>query len=196
MDLGGWGQPYVATLAALMVSRRQLLSVASAAGAGAVLAGCGGAPTATSLSGAVLEADIGSLNRLIAAEYYSVAAYVAGIPLLSGADAFDAKWLLQLDLSHITTLAQLVRKTRAKPFVSDQQYDLGHPTDRKQVLELLYHGEQVTLRAYLAEIPNLSPGIVKATAASIFANDAQHASTIRGRLGLAPVPQAVVTGSV
>jgi hypothetical protein len=177
-----------------MVSRRQLLSGVSAAGAGAVLAGCG-TPSATSLPGSVLEADVHTLNRLIRAEYYAVAAYVAGIPLLSGGDAPAAKQFLEQDLSHIEDLAELVRKAGVKPYVSGQVYNLGHPRDRIEVLVLLHHAEQVTLRAYLDAIPQLSPGVVKATAASLFANDAQHASTIRGRLGMAPVPEAVVTGN-
>ena len=82
------------TLAALMVSRRQLLSAASAAGAGAVLAGCG-STSATDLPGSVLEADVRTLNRLIRAEYYSVAAYVAAIEgdrsgIVLGADGVGA----------------------------------------------------------------------------------------------------------
>jgi hypothetical protein len=174
-----------------MVSRRQLLS---AAGAGAVLAGCG-STSATGLPGSVLEADVHTLNRLIRAEYYTVGAYVAGIPLLSGTDAATAQQFLNQDMSHIEDLAEIVRKAGAKPYATDQVYDLGHPSDRAETLALLHHAEQVTLRAYLDAIPRLSPGVVKATAASLFANDAQHASTIRDRLGLAPVPEAVVTGN-
>ena len=177
-----------------MVSRRQLLSAASAAGAGAVLAGCG-STSATDLPGSVLEADVRTLNRLIRAEYYSVAAYVAAIPLLSGGDALAAKQFLQQDLSHIEDIAEIVRKTGVKPYATDQLYNLGHPAGRTEALGLLHRAEQVTLRAYLAAIPRLSPGVVKATAASLFANDAQHASTIRDRIGLAPVPEAVVTGN-
>jgi ferritin-like protein len=177
-----------------MVSRRQLLSAASAAGAGAVLAGCG-STSATGLPASVLEADSHTLNQLIRAEYYAVGAYVAGIPLLSGTDATIAQQFLNQDMSHIEDLAEIVRKAGVKPYASDQVYNLGHPRDRAETLALLHHAEQVTLRAYLDAIPRLSPGVVKATAASLFANDAQHASTIRGRLGLAPAPEAVVTGN-
>lgn len=178
-----------------MVSRRQLLSAASAAGAGAVLAGCG-STSATGLPASVLGADVHTLNQLIRAEYYAVGAYVAVIPLLSGADAVFAQQFLNQDMSHIEDLAAIVRKTGVKPYATDQVYDFGHPRHRAEALELLHHAEQLTLRAYLDAIPKLSPGVVKATAASLLANDAQHASTIRGSLGLAPVPEAVVTGSV
>jgi hypothetical protein len=174
-----------------MVSRRQLLS---AAGAGALLAGCGGT-SATGLPGSVLQADVHTLNRLIRAEYYTVGAYVAGIPLLSGTDAVIAQQFLNQDMSHIEDLADIVRKAGVTPYATDQVYDLGHPSDRAETLSLLHHAEQVTLRTYLDAIPRLSPGVVKATAASLFANDAQHASTIRDRLGLAPVAEAVVTGN-
>jgi hypothetical protein len=177
-----------------MVSRRQLLSAASAAGAGAALAGCG-STSATGLPVSVLEADVHTLNGLIRAEYYAVAAYVAGIPLLSGGDVLVAQQFLNQDMTHIEDLAEIVRKTGVKPYATGQVYNLGHPRNRTEALALLHHGEQVTLRAYLHAIPRLSPGLVKATAASLFANDAQHASSLRSRLGLAPVPEAVVTGN-
>jgi hypothetical protein len=178
-----------------MVSRRQLLRAASAAGAGAVLAGCGSSSIGSGVQATVLEADVPTLNRLIGVEYHAVAAYVAGIPLLSGTDVVYAKQFLSQDLSHIEDLAALVRKTGVKPAASGQVYNLGHPRSRAEVLDLLHRVEQATLRAYLKAIPQLSPGVVKATTASIFANDAQHASLIRGRLGLVPVPEAVVTGN-
>jgi hypothetical protein len=177
-----------------MVSRRQLLSGASAAGAGAVLAGCG-STSATGLPGSMLKADVRTLNGLIRVEYYAVAAYVATIPLLSGTDKVVAQQFLNQDTSHIEDLAAIVRKTGVKPYATGQVYDLGHPSNRTEALELIHRAEQRTLRAYLDAIPRLSPGVVKATAASYFANDAQHASTIRGRLGLAPVPEAVVSGN-
>lgn len=177
-----------------MVSRRQLLSAASAAGAGAVLAGCGTTPVATGIPGAVLKSNVDALNRLIGVEYQAVAAYVAAIPLLSGTDVLYAKQFLSQDLAHIEDLAAFVRKTGAKPAASSQVYDLGRPRGRTELLALLHHAEQLTLRAYLQAIPVLTPGALKATATSILANDAQHASLLRGRLGLAPVPQAVVTG--
>ena len=178
-----------------MVSRRQLLSAASAAAAGAVLAGCGTRPVATGLSGAGLQSDVRTLNRLIEVEYHAVAAYVAAIPLLSGTDALYAKQFLSQEISHIEDLSAFVRRTHTKPAASGQVYDLGRPRGRTELLALLHHVEQVTLRAYLEAIPVLTPGVVKATAASILDNDAQHASLIRGLLGLAPVPEPVVTGS-
>jgi hypothetical protein len=178
-----------------MVSRRQLLSAASAAGAGAVLAGCGNSQPASGIPGAALKTDVPTLNRLIGVEYHAVAAYVAAIPLLTGTDALYAKQFLSQELAHIDDLAAIVRRTHAKPAASSQDYNLGRPRSRAEMLALLHHVEQITLRAYLEAIPLLTPGVVKATATSIFANDAQHASLIRGRLGLAPVPEAVVTGN-
>lgn len=176
-----------------MVSRRQLLSGVSAAGAGSVLVGCG-STSATSLSSSVLAPNVHRLNRLIRAEYYAVGAYVAVIPLLSGDDVLIAQQFLNQDMSHIEDLAAIVRQTGVKPYATDQLYDFRRPRDRAEALQLLHHAEEVTLGAYLDAIPRLSPGVVKATAASLFANDAQHASTIRGRLGLPRVPEAVVTG--
>lgn len=62
------------------------------------------------------------------------------------------------------------------------------------MLELLHRLEDAQLTAYLNAIPKLSGGPVRAAAAAIFANDAQHVMMLRIRLDRPPAPAAFVDG--
>ena len=64
-------------------------------------------------------------------------------------------------------------------------YRLGKPANDSDVLELLHGLERAQINAYLAAIPKLSPGPVRAAVSSILANDAQHIAIIRAGLGAA-----------
>jgi hypothetical protein len=161
------------------------------------LAGCGRThPAAThvaQLPPDLKAVDAAIFSELIDAEYIAVAAYTAGIPLLSDHNRRAAKHFLIQEVAHITQLSNLVNVAHGVPHGPRASYDLGHPRSETQVLELIRRAEQLTIRAYLDAIPKLSPGAARAAAASILANEAQHISIIRRNLGLDPVPDAVVT---
>jgi hypothetical protein len=139
--------------------------------------------------------DAAIFNGLIDAEYVTAAAYTAGIPLLSDHNLRAAKHFLIQEVAHITQLSNLVHVAHGVPRAPRASYDLDHPRNEKQVLELIRRAEQVSIRAYLDAIPKLSPGAARAAAASILANEAQHISVVRRNLGLDPVPDAVVTAT-
>ena len=181
------------------VSRRQLLGASGAGGLAWALAGCGRSHPAAvhvaKLPPELKAVDAAILNGLIDAEYVAAAAYTAGIPLLSGDNLHAAKHFLIHEVSHIAQLSDLVGVAHGVPNGPRASYDLGHPRNETQVLELIHRGEQVTIRAYLDAIPKLSPGAARAAAASILANEAQHVSVVRHSLGLEPIPDAVVTAT-
>ena len=54
--------------------------------------------------------------------------------------------------------------------------------------------ERAQLAAYLDALPTLSQPKIRAAAAAILANDAQHVSVLRASMGLAPLPSPFVTG--
>ena len=182
-------------------SRRRLLQAAAAATAGLGIAGCGG-PTDTArkfhipIPNHVPIADLGPLGRLLYLEYATVAAYEAGIPLLDEATQKTAEQFLRHELAHAGDIGGLIKNaTKAKkPPQPGVRYPLGHPRTTGQVLDLLCRLERAQLSAYLWAIPRLSAGPVRAAAAAIFANDAQHLSLLRLRLGQPPAPAAFVTG--
>jgi Ferritin-like domain len=168
------------------------------AASASLLAGCGGTtPLRVKVSGhaKVDPGDVPVLDALLNLERYTITAYAAGIPLLTGQAAKDAKQFLAQELAHEASLTQLIMTAKQKPSKAPASYDLGHPASGDQVLALLQRLEQAQLAAYTSMIPSLAPGRVRSTVAAIYANDAQHYTVLRGTLGLEPVPSAFATGS-
>ena len=176
-------------------SRRALLRAAAGAGA-ATLAGCGGSSALqrrVKKVGKVPAGDVEVLNRLLDIEHRAIAAYTAGIPLLPSSFLLDGRRFLNQEISHAGELSGLVRKAGAKPNKRHPSYDLGHPTGAHEIFELLHDVERAQVAGYLEAIPALTPGPVRAAVATILANDAQHISILRARLGQPPVPSALVS---
>ena len=102
------------------------------------------------------------------------AAYTAGIPLLSrdlgrppSSSSTRSSAHRRADLADQGGGRR--RAPRAAPF------DLGHPRDAARCARACCTGSSsAQIVAYLRAIPRLSPGPVRAAAAAIFANDAQH----------------------
>ncbi len=177
-------------------SRRALLTAATTATGAALLAACGAKPLRETVRGGarVSRADVEPLNALLDVEHHAIAAYAAGIPLLSGRQSKPAVQFLAQELAHTVQLTELIRRAGGKPNRPASSYDLGHPTHADEVLALFKRLEQAQLRAYLAALPRLSEGKVRSAVASIYANDAQHLAMLRWQSGESPVPAALVTG--
>lgn len=170
----------------------------AAAATAALLTACsGGTPLREQVrSGArVAQADVPLLNSLLDVEHYAIAAYAAGIPLLSKSHSKAAVQFLAQELAHVVQLSDLIRRARAKPNRPAASYDLGHPRNSEDVMVLLKRSEQAQIRAYLKTIPELSGGKVRSAVAAIMANDAQHLAVLRWQSAESPVPAALVTGS-
>jgi hypothetical protein len=89
----------------------------------------------------------------------------------------------------------LVHGAGGKPNPPHQSYDFGRPRSQRALLTLLHEVESAQLSAYVDAIPKLSLGSLRATAAAILANDAQHISVLRAMGGQSPLPSAFVTGA-
>jgi rubrerythrin len=183
-------------------SRRAFLRAAGVSAAGgsvAFLAACGGgskslsATTSASLTTG-LNADVAILNNAIDLEHISIAAYTAGIPLLTGTTQMAARQFLAQESSHVTALSRLVKQGGGKPIAERPTYNLGSPQRSSDVLAMLEMIERTAIGAYLDAIPRVSPGSVRTKLASILTNEAQHISLVRLALGTQPVPEALVTG--
>jgi len=180
-------------------SRRSLL-LSLGVGLAAVLgaAGCGNAQREPGVRlnrrtrGA--GADAHTLNQLLAAEYYAIAAYTAATPLLTGTPARVARRFLGHEVLHADRLISLIQRAGGQARQAPASHDLGHPTTASEIMRLLLKAERAQLTAYLEAAPTLSPGSLKAMAASIFATQAQHAAVWRLQLGQMPAPTALVTG--
>jgi bacterioferritin (cytochrome b1) len=170
-----------------------------ASGAALVLAGCGSAnyspPRFPKLPPVARRSDVALLNGTLDLEHKMIAAYTAAIPLLTGARQSAARRFLSQHLAHAGELIALVRQAGGRPMQPKPSYELGQPRTTDDLLALLHSLERSAIAAYLASIPKLAPAQVRAAVASILANEAQHVSILRARLGQPPVPSALVTGS-
>jgi hypothetical protein len=185
-------------------SRRGLLKAAGAGlagGAALLLAACGGShssssqATTTAASGPVPDSlDAVLLNHLLDLEHLGIAAYTAGIPLLSLSGRKQGRLFLTQELSHAGELGGLVKQSGGKPHKGRETYNLGHPRTEEDVLKLLHGIERSQIDAYLDAIPKVSLGSTRAALAAMLANDAQHISVLRLSLGRRPIPTALVTG--
>ncbi|MGH2914200.1 MAG: ferritin-like domain-containing protein, partial [Solirubrobacteraceae bacterium] len=122
-------------------------------------------------------------------------AYVAGIPLLSRRQRKAARQFLSEELEHTGELISLIRTVGGHAAPRANSYDVGHPVDAAGVLALLHSLERAQIGGYLRAIPLLSPGPIRAAAATILAVDAQHLSLLRIEQGQDPVPSAFVSGA-
>jgi Ferritin-like domain len=185
-------------------SRRGLLKAAGAGlagGAALLLAACGGShssssqATTTTTSGTAPDSlDAVLLNHLLDLEHLGIAAYTAGIPLLSPSGRKEGRLFLTQELSHAGELGGLVKQADGKPHKGRETYNLGHPRTEEDVLKLLHGIERSQIDAYLDTIPKVSLGSTRAALAAMLANDAQHISVLRLSLGRRPIPTALVTG--
>jgi hypothetical protein len=183
-------------------SRRALLTGAGAALAGGAIAltGCGSADTGKEAvkktSMPVRHQDIAILNEALALERRTVAAYIAGTPLLTPSQRKATRQFLNEELQHTGELISLIKAAGGKAPPRADSYALGHPTDGPGVLALLHSLEGLQISSYLDWIPRLSPGPVRAAVSSILTVDSQHLSMVRVMQGQVPVPGPFVTGSV
>jgi bacterioferritin (cytochrome b1) len=187
-------------------SRRAFLrasGITLAGGSAVFLGGCGGgkggkaAVTSTDagIDPTAIRADVDILNSALDLEHTAIAAYTAGIPLLTGTARAAAKQFLAQEFAHASVLSSTVAHAGGKPNQPSPSYDLGHPRREADVLRLLLMLERVAISAYIDAIPKLTPGSLRSTVASILTTEAQHVSVLRSELGLAPVPAPFVTGS-
>jgi hypothetical protein len=179
-------------------TRRVMLSRSGAglaAGLGLVLAGCGG-HARPKLPPRKQQADVEVLNHLLSLEQEAVAAYTAGIPLLTGLIAQDARLFLSQELAHVGELISLIKRQGGKPTKPRDTYPLGKPHSRADVLSLFHELERRQIAAYLQAIPIVAPGGARSALAAILGSDAQHVAVIRGALGLSPLAGPFVTAAV
>jgi hypothetical protein len=183
-------------------SRRALLTGAGTALAGGALAvaGCGSAATGRQAvkqtPATVQKQDIAVLQRALALERRTIAAYIAGMPLLTFSQRKVARQFLNEELQHAGELISLIKAAGGKAPARADSYAIGHPTDGPGVLALLHSLESVQISSYLEWIPQLSPAPLRAAVASILNVDAQHLSMVRVLQHQVPVPGPFVTGSV
>lgn len=182
-------------------TRRALLSTSAggvAAGMMFAASGCGRSSRRADVHKIPLSArttDVMVINGLLDHCERTIAAYTACIPLLTGHLHKATKQFLDQDLDHAGELYRLIKQAGGDANKPAPSYDLGQPKGRRDLVQLLHDLEAQMVSLYLAAVPQLSPGSVRATIASILANDSQHVVVLRLALHEDPIPTAFVTGA-
>ncbi len=177
------------------VSRRRFFhaaGVATAGGSAAFLAACGGSGKAKNETAAA--ADIAILNSAIDLENTAIAAYTAGAPLLKGEVLKLGREFLSQEKEHANALSTAVTQLGGHPSRPKAAYDFPRVRTQRDVLLLANTIEHEAIAAYLDALPKLSSPDLRATAASIVTNEAEHVSVLLGALGRPQVPTAFVSG--
>lgn len=178
------------------ISRRRFFrasGVATAGGSAAFLAACGGGSGKTQNETAAA-ADIALLNSVIDLENTAIAAYTAGAPLLKGEVLKLGRELLGQEKEHADALSTAVTQLGGHPSRPKAAYDFPRVRTQRDVLLLANMIEHEAIAAYLDALPKLSSPDLRATAASIVTNEAEHVSLLLGALGRPQVPTAFVAG--
>jgi len=138
--------------------------------------------------------DIALLNGALDVEHTAIAAYIAGIPLLTGHNRDAAKQFVTQDYGHAAELSLMVRQAGGTAHDPSPSYALGNPSSEGDVLALLQRIESLQIATYLQVLPRLQPGVFRSIVGAILANEAQHVSVLRAARGMPAIPAALVTG--
>jgi len=141
------------------------------------------------------QADVEILNGALDLELMAVAAYKAGAARLRGSALAIGKKFLEQEQEHADGLAAAIRDVGGKPNRAKTSYD-DFPALRTQtdVLRFAVDLENTAIAAYIDALPKLTQRDLRATAAAIITNEAEHLAVLLDALGMDPVPDALVTG--
>jgi hypothetical protein len=186
-------------------SRRELLvaSAAAAAGGGAaaLIASCGGGTktkSAETVSTAQAQSDAAILGALLDLEHSSIAAYMLIATKLKGAPLAWARAFLGHERRHAAALERAIRRVGGTPEPPRprSEYESTFPPLRgaREALSFALDVETTAVSAYSDALPKIATDGVRATTASIFVVEAEHASVALGALGRPQVPEPFVNG--
>lgn len=172
--------------------------VAVAGGSAMFLAACGsdnskgsGSASSDAKPGST---DVAILNQALALEQMAIAAYTAGAPLLKGQVLAFGRVFLKQEKEHAGALTQAIRQLGGRPVKPRSGYDFPSLKSQQDVLVFATDVENTAVAAYIDALPKLVDPKLRATAAAIVTNEAEHISILLGAQKKAPVPAAFVTG--
>lgn len=140
------------------------------------------------------EADIEILNSALDLEHMAVAAYKAGASKLRGSVLDVAQQFLEQEQEHAQGLVAAIKDMGGTANRAKSSYDFPELSGEQAVLRFAMRIENTAVAAYIDALPKLSDAELRATAASIVTNEAEHIAVLRGALGLNRVPDAFVRG--
>ena len=140
------------------------------------------------------QADVEILNGALDLELLTVAAYKVGAGRLRGSRLAIVKGFLEQEQEHADGLAGAIKDLEGAPNRPKSAYDFPVLRSEADVLRFAIDMENTAIAAYIDALPKLSAKELRATAASIITNEAEHVSVLLDALGREPVPRAFVNG--
>ncbi|HEV7808192.1 MAG TPA: DUF4439 domain-containing protein [Solirubrobacteraceae bacterium] len=140
------------------------------------------------------EADVEILNSALDLELMAVAAYKAGAAHLKGDVLAIGKLFLEQEQEHADGLMSAIKDAGGTPNRAKRSYDFPELRSQTDVLKFAVDLENTAIAAYIDALPKLGKGDLRATAAAIVANEAEHVAVLLGALGDEQVPDAFVVG--
>jgi rubrerythrin len=140
------------------------------------------------------QADVEILNGALDLELMAVAAYKAGAARLRGSVLDIGKLFLEQEQEHADGLAAAIKDAGGTPNRAKSSYDFPELRTQTDVLRFAVDLENTAIAAYIDALPKLTQGDLRATAAGIITNEAEHVAVLLDTLGQNPVPAAFVTG--
>ncbi len=140
------------------------------------------------------EADVEILNSALDLELMAVAAYTAGAALLKGEVLEVGKLFLEHEREHADGLTSAIKGAGGQPNKALASYDFPELKSQSDVLKFAVDLENTAIAAYIDALPKLGTGDLRATAAAIISNEAEHVAVLLGALGMEQVPDAFVVG--
>jgi rubrerythrin len=141
------------------------------------------------------EADVEILNGALDLELMAVAAYKTGAGHLRGQMLEVVKRFLEQEQAHADGLATAITDAGGQPNRPKSAYDFPAMRSQTDVLRFAVELENTAIAAYVDALPKLTKGDLRATAASIITNEAEHVAVLLDALGEDPIPSAFVTGT-
>ena len=105
-----------------------------------------------------------------------------------------AKLFLEQEQEHADGLASAIKAAGGTPNRALASYDFPELRSQTDVLRFAVDLENTAIAAYIDALPKLGEGDLRATAASIISNEAEHVAVLLGALGMEQVPGAFAFG--
>ena len=183
------------------LSRRRFFHMSGAGvgagGAATLLAACG--DESSSLVTGPDEsdqADVEILNGALDLELQSVEAYKLAAGRMRGSVLEIGKRFLAQEQEHADGLATVIEDAGGKPNRAKASYDFPQMRTQEDAVRFVLALENDAIASYIDALPKFSQGELRAMAASILTNEAEHVAVLLDAIGMDPLSGPLVTGSV
>lgn len=182
------------------LSRRRLFHMsgvgAGAGGAATLLAACGDDTTSVVTGPDESDqADVEILNGALDLELQSVEAYKLAAGRMRGSVLAIGKAFLAQEQEHADALASAIEDAGGRPNRAKSSYDFPQMRTQEAAVKVVLALEHDAIASYIDALPKFSQGELRATAASILTNEAEHIAVLLDAIGIDPLTGPFVTGS-